>query len=100
MAVGGYVYTYPDVARRESLLDAMNMLEPTDTQLLSGIMQGAASNTLHEWTIDTLEAVGDNASPKVVMPQLMQLTTQPVRRTSRKSLLRLQRSPVLRTRTT
>jgi hypothetical protein len=26
MAVGGYVYTYPDVARRESLLDAMNML--------------------------------------------------------------------------
>lgn len=62
MAVGGYVYTYPDVARRESLLDAMNMLEPTDTQLLSGIMQGPANNTLHEWTIDTLEAVGDNAN--------------------------------------
>lgn len=61
MAVGGYVYTYPDVARHESLLDAMNMLEPTDTQLLSGIMQGPANNTLHEWTIDTLEAVGDNA---------------------------------------
>lgn len=61
MAVGGYVYTYPDVARRESLLDAMNMLEPTDNQLLNGIMQGPASNTLHEWTIDTLEAVGDNA---------------------------------------
>lgn len=62
MAVGGYVYTYPDVARRESLLDAMNMLEPTDTQLLSGIMQGPANNTLHEWTIDTLESVGDNAN--------------------------------------
>lgn len=61
MAVGGYVYTYPDVARRESLLDVMNMLDPTDTQLLSGIQQGPASNTLHEWTIDTLEAVGDNA---------------------------------------
>jgi hypothetical protein len=39
----------------------MNMLEPTDTQLLSGLMQGPANNTLHEWTIDTLEAVGDNA---------------------------------------
>jgi hypothetical protein len=64
MAVGGYVYTYPDVARRESLLDAMNMLDPTDTQLLSGIMQGPAENTLHEWTIDTLEAVGDNAQPE------------------------------------
>lgn len=64
MAVGGYVYTYPDVARRESLLDVMNMLEPTDTQLLSGLMQGPANNTLHEWTIDTLEAVGDNAQPE------------------------------------
>lgn len=64
MAVGGYVYTYPDVARRESLLDVMNMLDPTDTQLLSGIMQGPANNTLHEWTIDTLEAVGDNAQPE------------------------------------
>lgn len=60
-AVGGYVYTYPDVGRRESLLDAINMLEPTDTQLLSGIMQGPANNTYHEWTIDTLESVGDNA---------------------------------------
>lgn len=64
MAVGGYVYTYPDVARKESLLDIMNMLEPTDTQLLSGIKQGTASNTLHEWTIDTLEAVGDNSQPE------------------------------------
>jgi len=62
MAVGGYTYTYPDVARRESLLDVMNMLEPTDTQLLSGLMQGPANNTLHEWTIDTLETVGDNAN--------------------------------------
>jgi len=61
MAVGGYVYTYPDVARRESLLDVMNMLEPTDTQLLSGLKQDTAANTLHEWTIDTLETVGDNA---------------------------------------
>lgn len=61
MAVGGYVYTYPDVARRESLLDALNMLDPTDTQMLSGFKQGSAANTLHEWIIDTLEAVDDNA---------------------------------------
>lgn len=64
MAVGGYVYTYPDVARRESLLDAINMLDPTDTQLLSGVQQGPATNTLHEWVIDTLESVGDNAQPE------------------------------------
>jgi len=37
------------------------MLEPTDTQLLSGLKQDTAANTLHEWTIDTLETVGDNA---------------------------------------
>ncbi len=61
MAVGGYVFTYPDVARRESLLDVMNMLDPTDTQFLSGVKQSQAANTLHEWTIDTLESVGDNA---------------------------------------
>lgn len=61
MAVGGYVYTYPDVARRESLLDAVNMLDPTDTQMLSGFKQGSAANTLHEWIQETLEAVGDNA---------------------------------------
>lgn len=61
MAVGGYVYTYPDVARRESLLDALNMLNPIDTQMLSGFKQGTANNTLHEWIIDTLESVDDNA---------------------------------------
>jgi hypothetical protein len=72
MAVGGYVYTYPDVARRESLLDVMNMLEPTDTQLLSGLMQGPANNTLHEWTIDTLETVGDNAQPEAGVAPLDQ----------------------------
>lgn len=61
MAVGGIVYTYPDVARRESLLDAVNMLDPTDTQMLSGFKQTSANNTLHEFIIDTLEAVDDNA---------------------------------------
>lgn len=64
MAVGGVVYTYPDVARRESLLDAVNMLDPTDTQLLSGIKQSQANNTLHEWIQETLETVGDNAQPE------------------------------------
>jgi hypothetical protein len=61
MAVGGYVYTYPDVARRESLLDGINMLDPRDTQMLSGFKQGTANNTLHEWILDSLESVDDNA---------------------------------------
>lgn len=61
MATNGVNFTYPDVARRESLLDVMGMLDPTDTQLLSGLASSTATNTLHEWTLDTLEAVGDNA---------------------------------------
>lgn len=61
MAVGGYTYTYPDVARRESLLDVVNMLDPTDTQMLSGFKQDTANNTLHEWIQEAYEVVGDNA---------------------------------------
>ncbi|UOF77961.1 major capsid protein [Caudoviricetes sp.] len=64
MAVGGYVYTYPDVARREDLLDGVNMLDPTDTQFLSGVKQGTASNTLHEWIQETLEGVDENTQPE------------------------------------
>lgn len=61
MAVGGYVYTYPDVARKEDLLDAINMLDATDTQMLSGFKQTGADNTLHEWLQESLEDVADNA---------------------------------------
>ena len=64
MAVGGTVYTYPDVARRESLLDGVNMLDPTDTQMLSGFKQGTANNTLHEWIQETLEEVAVNSQPE------------------------------------
>lgn len=61
MATNGMNFTYPDVARRESLLDIMGMLDPTETQMLSGFQTSTANNTLHEWTLDSLEAVGDNA---------------------------------------
>lgn len=64
MAVGGTVYTYPDVARRESLLDGVNMLDPTDTQMLSGFKQGTANNTLHEWIQESLEEVAVNSQPE------------------------------------
>lgn len=64
MATNGVNFTYPDVARRESLLNVMSMLDPTETQLLSGLADSTATNTLHEWTLDTLEAVGANAQPE------------------------------------
>lgn len=61
MATNGVNYTYPDVARRESLLDIVVNLDPTENQLLSGLQRSSASNTLHEWVEDSLEAVGANA---------------------------------------
>lgn len=64
MAVNGQNFTYPDNARRESLLDIVVNLDPTEHQLVSGLQRSSASNTLHEWVEDTLETVGDNAQPE------------------------------------
>ena len=61
MATNGVNYTYPDVARRESLLDVIINIDPTEHQLVSGLQTSSASNTLHEWITDTLESVGNNA---------------------------------------
>lgn len=61
MATNGVNYTYPDVARRESLLDIVVNIDPTEHQLVSGLQRSSASNTLHEWVEDTLETVGANA---------------------------------------
>lgn len=61
MATNGVNYTYPDVARRESLLDIVVNIDPTEHQLVSGLQRSSASNTLHEWVEDSLETVGVNA---------------------------------------
>jgi hypothetical protein len=61
MATNGVNFTYPDGARRESLLDIVVNIDPTEQQLVSGLQRSSASNTLHEWVLDTLEAVGVNA---------------------------------------
>jgi hypothetical protein len=61
MATNGVNYTYPDVARRESLLDVIINIDPTEHQLVSGLQTSSATNTLHEWITDSLEAVGNNA---------------------------------------
>jgi len=64
MATNGTNFTYPDQARRESLLDIVVNIDPTEHQLVSGLQRSSASNTLHEWVEDSLEAVGDNAGPE------------------------------------
>lgn len=62
MATNGVNFTYPDVARRESLLDIVVNIDPTEHQLVSGLQRSSASNTLHEWVEDSLETVGVNAA--------------------------------------
>lgn len=61
MATNGVNYTYPDVARRESLLDVIINIDPTEHQLVSGLQTSRATNTLHEWITDSLETVATNA---------------------------------------
>ncbi len=61
MATNGVNFTYPDGARRESLLDIVVNIDPTEHQLVSGLQRSSATNTLHEWVEDTLESVGVNA---------------------------------------
>lgn len=55
-------YTYDDGARRESLLDIITNITPTETQLYTGLARSSARNTLHEWPVDTLNAAADNAT--------------------------------------
>lgn len=61
MATNGVNFTYGDVGRKESLLDALTMISPTEYQLVSGLPKSKAQNTLHEWITRDLEAVGSNA---------------------------------------
>jgi hypothetical protein len=54
-------YTYSDGALREDLLDVLNNLSPSETQLVSGLGTSTASSIRHEYLIDTLAAVKANA---------------------------------------
>jgi hypothetical protein len=59
----GMANTYDDVggALREDLLDLLTNLSPTEYQLVSGLGTSTAKSIRHEWLIDTLSAVKDNA---------------------------------------
>lgn len=61
MATNGVNFTYGDTARRESLLDVLTMISPTETQLFTGLPKSKATNTLHQWIARDLETVGSNA---------------------------------------
>jgi len=46
---------------REDLLDLLTNLSPRNTQLVSGLGTSSAKSIRHEWLIDSLNAVKDNA---------------------------------------
>ena len=54
-------YSYNDAAMREDLLDVMTNLSPSENQLVSGLGTSEAKAIRHEYLIDTLTAVKDNA---------------------------------------
>jgi len=55
-------FTYDDSARRESLLDIITNIDPTETQLMTGLGQSKATNILHEFPVDTLKVPGINTN--------------------------------------
>jgi hypothetical protein len=58
---GNKAWTYDDSANKEDLLEIIQNLSPTETQLVSGLGVSAAKNVLHEYLVDTLSAVKTNA---------------------------------------
>jgi hypothetical protein len=55
-------FSYDDAARRESLLDVITNIDPTETQLFTGLGQSRATNTLHEYPVDTLKTPAANTN--------------------------------------
>ena len=52
--------TYTATVNREDLSDMVYMISPTETPFLSACGRAKASNTLHEWSTDVLDAAANN----------------------------------------
>jgi len=61
-----FTYTYDNKAIKEDLLDLIVNIDPTETQLLSGLKQSKANQVIHTWLNDTLGTVGANAQTEGV----------------------------------
>lgn len=53
--------TNDDKAIREDLLGVITNIDPTETQLYTGLAKSEARGVNHEWPVDTLKTVGTNA---------------------------------------
>lgn len=54
--------TYDDLAVREDLLDLIINIDPTETQLMTGLQSSNADAPLHQWPTDTLDTPGSNSA--------------------------------------
>ena len=75
---GAQAITYHDQAMREDLLALITNLSPSENQLMSGLPTSTAKSIRHEWLIDTLSAVKDNAQQEGVAATY-HTTTDPTR---------------------
>lgn len=55
-------WTYDDLAVREDLLDLMTNIDPTETQLMTGLQSSTADAPLHQWPVDILDTPGTNSA--------------------------------------
>lgn len=83
------VFTYDDSARRESLLDIITNIDPTETQLSTGLGQSQATNTLHQFPADTLKVPGANAQVEGSDASYSVAPTNPSRNTNICQIVRI-----------
>lgn len=60
MAIG--LITYQDTTRKEDVVDLITNVDFKNTPLLSGLAESSASNTFHEWLVDTFASSAANAA--------------------------------------
>lgn len=56
--------SYNNVSTREDLLDIITNLSPTETQLSTGLQKSKAASTVHQWLVDSYDAVTTSSTDK------------------------------------
>lgn len=59
--------SYNNPSTRESLLDVITNLSPTETQLSTGIQKSKATASVHQWLVDSYDATTTNSTDKKVL---------------------------------
>lgn len=58
--------TYNNPTMQEDILDVITNLSPQETQFFSGLKKSVAKSTLHEWPVDSYDAVTNTSTDKKV----------------------------------